>query len=166
MRYFWKIFLTIILLSISSYSFAKKTQELFCIENSLLSSKVQYVIDLDNNYKIDKNEPVYGFWKRPSGSTRELNWFEKKSAYGIKYQKKEGDTSVEIALSKFPEKKITIIILKNKAVPYMMINKKKCILQKVFIKATGSDSWPTVQYAEIIGIDPETNAIISEKIKN
>jgi hypothetical protein len=160
------ILTSILLMTIaaSSAASAAQTLPLFSIENSMIKSKAVYVIQLNDDFQIDKGEPVYGFWLRPSGSTREMTWAERRTAYGIEYQNVKGASSIEIALSKFAQRKITIEIADQKAVAYMTINGKNCIFQKVYIKATGSEFWPTVEYAEIIGIDPDTGAGVTERV--
>ncbi len=156
--------LLIVAVAASSTAFAAQILPLFSIENSLTKSKAVYVIQLNDDFQIDTGEPVYSFWLRSSGRTREMTWAERRVAYGIEYQNVSGTSFVEIALSKFSQRKITIEIADGKAVAHIMINGKNCIFQKVFVKASGSALWPTVEYAEIIGIDPDTGAGVTERV--
>ncbi|TAL38689.1 MAG: DUF4833 domain-containing protein [Spirochaetes bacterium] len=155
---------TIMTVAFSSDAFAAQTQVLFSIENSMITSKAVYVIELSDDFKIEKGEPVYGFWLRPSGSTRAMTWMEKRSAYGIEYQHVQGAATLEMALSKFSQRKITIEITEGKAVAHMIINGKNCIFQRVFIKATETMFGPSVEYAEIIGVDPDSGAGVVERV--
>jgi hypothetical protein len=123
------------------------------------------------NYKggvLDPEEPIHVFWLRyaDKGQREELNFIQKKFAYGIK--------STLILIDKYElifvsYKKFPMILMKgpgNKYHVYATINQKQAILNRIFVKITGGSFWtPNVEYVEIRGVDPANGKEVIERRK-
>ncbi len=123
------------------------------------------------NYKegrVDAEDPIHVFWIRygENGQKEELNYIQKKFAYGVK--------SKQIARDKYEMhfvsyKKYLMYLMKgpnNKFNVYATINQKQAILHRIFVKLNGGSFWtPNVEYVEIKGIDPETGKEVMERMK-
>ena len=154
----------ILLLLIGSPAAAARVVKLFYIESSILSSRVQYSILLSDNFTIHSASPVFSYRVYRSGRTRKLNWTERKFAYNFRQTVSRDSTSVRIVLSKYPHKPITVKFSGKHIRPYITIKGKKCRLEKIYIKATGNEAWPSVKYARVTGFDTFSGEKLTERI--
>jgi hypothetical protein len=141
---------------------------LFYIQRDPNTNTICYEINTDKNGNVRSGDPVNVFWIRyPEGGLRkDLNYFQRKFAYGIN-SKSIGDGSYElrsVAYSKLP-----LYLRKDKADQYHVyttINKKECVLSRVFIRIDGGSFWsPNVLYIELRGKDVVTGKSIVQRIK-
>jgi len=120
------------------------------------------------NGGLDKDDPVHVFWIRygEQGQKAELNFIQRNFAYGIKSKQVAPD---KYELNFVSYKKYTMQLMKaadNKYHVYATINKKRIILNRVFIKINGGSLWsPNIEYAELKGIDPSTGSEVTERMK-
>lgn len=141
---------------------------LFYIQRDPNTNTICYEINIDKNGQLESNNPVHAFWIRyPEGGVRkDLNYIQRKFAYGINV-KAVGNERYElksVAYSKLP------LILKKDAKNnfrvYTDINKKECVLNRVFIRIDGGTFWsPNVIYIELKGVDTSTGKTITQRIK-
>lgn len=141
---------------------------LFYIQRDPNTNTICYEINTDKNGQLESNNPVHAFWIRyPEGGVRkDLNYIQRKFAYGINV-KAMGDEKYElksVAYSKLP-----LILKKDAKNNYRVftdINKKECVLNRVFIRIDGGTFWsPNILYIELKGTDTVTGKIISQRIK-
>ena len=123
------------------------------------------------NYKngvLDASDPVNVFWMRyqEQGQRKELNYIQRKFAYGIKSSQlaKDKYKLYFVSLKKYP------MILKRstnyKFNVYATINQKEAILHRIFVKINGGTFWsPNVEYIELKGLDPLTGIETVERLK-
>ncbi|WP_153797992.1 DUF4833 domain-containing protein [Foetidibacter luteolus] len=123
------------------------------------------------NYKdgiLDEEDPVHVFWLRfgEKGQRAELNFVQRKFAYGVKTRLLEKD---KYELHFVSYKKYLMHLMKaadNKYHVYATINKKQAILNRIFVRIKGGSFWtPHVEYVDLVGIDPVTGTEVTERMK-
>ncbi|NIJ53146.1 DUF4833 domain-containing protein [Dyadobacter arcticus] len=141
---------------------------LFYIQRDPNANTICYQLNLDEQGQLREKEPVHTFWIRytDGGTRRELNYLQKKFAYGINF-KSTGNSSYEltsVAYSKLP-----MSLRKDKKNIYHVyanIDKKECILSRVFIRIDGGTFWsPNVLYIELKGTETATGKTVIQRIK-
>ena len=141
---------------------------LFYIQRDPNTNTICYELNVDKNGKFEEEDPVHVFWIRyPEGGMRkELNFIQRKFAYGINV-KSSGNGHYElrsVAYSKLPlhlRRDAT-----NKYHVYTDINKRECILSRVFIRIDGGTFWsPNVLYIELKGTDTISRKAMVQRIK-
>lgn len=121
-----------------------------------------------NNNVLNKDEPVRVYWIRynDQGQKEELNFIQKKFAYGIKSTPISKD---KYELNFVSYKKFPMLLMKgpnNKYNVYGTINQKQAILNRIFVKINGGSFWaPNVEYIEIKGVDPTNGKEVIERRK-
>lgn len=141
---------------------------LFYIQRDPNTNTICYQLNVDKQGRISEKNPVNTFWIRyPEGGMRkELNYLQRKFAYGIN-SKAIGNAAYElrsVAYSKLP------LYLRrdtrNEYHVYTSIDKKECILSRVFIRIDGGTFWsPNVLYIELKGTEIATGKTIIQRIK-
>ncbi|SEJ12035.1 protein of unknown function [Dyadobacter sp. SG02] len=141
---------------------------LFYIQRDPNTNTICYQLNVDKQGRISEKNPVNTFWIRyPEGGIRkELNYLQRKFAYGIN-SKAIGNANYElrsVAYSKLP------LYLRrdtrNEYHVYTNIDKKECILSRVFIRIDGGTFWsPNVLYIELKGTEIATGKTIIQRIK-
>jgi hypothetical protein len=141
---------------------------LFYIQRDPNTNTICYEVNTDKQGKLRNGDPVHVFWIRyPEGGMRkDLNYFQRKFAYGIN-SKPIGNGVYElrsVAYSKLP------LYLRrddsNQYHVYTAIDKKECILSRVFIRIDGGSFWsPNVLYIELKGKELATGKTIVQRIK-
>ena len=118
--------------------------------------------------KVDPLNPVHVFWIRygEKGQRQELNYIQRTFAYGIKHRK-IAETQYELNFVSYKKIKMYLIFAADgKFHVYSMINKKMCILNKIYLEIRGGTFWsPNVEYVELSGMDPALNQPVKEKLK-
>ena len=118
--------------------------------------------------KVNPAEPVHVFWIRygEKGQRQELNYIQRTFAYGIKHRKL-GERKYELYF--VSNKKIKMYLISSadgKFHVYSLINKKMCILNRIYLEIHGGTFWaPNVKFIELSGTDPALNQPVKEKIK-
>jgi hypothetical protein len=82
--------INLLLLSIPSLSLADSTQTIFYVATNGNTGRANYDIRLNSDCSPAPNNPVYVYWKKADGSTRELNSMEQQG-YGISNQSVTGN---------------------------------------------------------------------------
>ncbi len=148
------------LLPIGQFPVPEKTDKLlFYIQRDPNTNTICYALNVDNNNKLDEKEPVHVFWIRyPEGGQRkELNYIQRKFAYGINNKKiaKDHYSLQSVAYSKLP---LTLKKDNNGDFHvYTRINQKECVVERIFIRIDGGTFWsPNVLFIELKGTDPST----------
>jgi hypothetical protein len=141
---------------------------LFYIQRDPNSNTICYQLNVDERGQLREKDPIHAFWIRytDGGIRRELNYIQKKFAYGIS-SKSTGNRNYElrsVAYSKLP------LYLRrdnrNEYHVYANIDKRECILSRVFIRIDGGTFWsPNVLYIELKGVDPVTGKTVVQRIR-
>lgn len=153
--------------AVDTFPVPKLPNLLFYIQRDPNTNTICYELNVNDKGQLDEENPVHPFWIRyPEGGVRkELNYLQKKFAYGIIVKKTGKDyfQLKSVAYSKTP------LYLKkgtnNKYQVYMAINQKQCVLTKIFVRIEGGTFWvPNVRYIEVTGTDPATGKTVVERI--
>ena len=144
----------------------KKTQPLFIIERSKNANVVHYDAQLTADGKLEANEPVIAYWVllAEDGRREELNWIEKKKAYGFHITPDPSAKGFQMTLVSVPEG--TIIVRKegDTARAERDIDGHPAILEKIYINAADGLFGPKVNYIELYGKDIKTGEKRYQKI--
>ncbi|MET3114421.1 phosphatidylglycerophosphate synthase [Pedobacter sp. CG_S7] len=143
--------------------------QLFYLQRDPNTNTIIYELNMDTKGKIITKDPVKVYWMRyqDNGEKKDLNYIQRKFAYGIE-SKALGNNQYQLNFVSY--KKFPMYLLKseidNKYHIYVMANNKKMLLEKVFVRIEGGTFWvPNVKYVELRGINSKNNAIITERIK-
>jgi hypothetical protein len=144
----------------------KKNQLLFIIERSKNANVVHYDARLTADGKLDPREPVIAYWaERAEGSPREeLNWIEKKMAYGFTVKPDPSVNGYRMALVVAPEKQIIVKKVKDAVHAEGVINGRPVVLEKLHIHASDTLMGYKVHYVEVYGKDLQTGERLREKM--
>lgn len=137
----------IVMLLMVATSFAG--DRLFFVSRNLNRNIIVYDIRL-NNGALDVDEPLHVYWynqeKNPV-TTNELNYIQRKLAYGYSVQKK-GNNEVTIKLKAYGERPVRICKHKGEWVAITKINGKDCILTEIYAQCPNRRS---CDYLELKG---------------
>lgn len=141
--------------------------QLFYLQRTANTNTIVCELNTKNGV-VDANDPVNVFWIRysESGQKEELNFIQRKFAYGVKatYVSKDKYQLHFVSYKKYP-----MYLMKgsdNRYNVYGTINKKQAILHRIFVKINGGSFWtPNVEYVELKGTDPSTGKEVMERMK-
>jgi hypothetical protein len=145
----------------------KKTQPLFIIERSKNANVVHYDAQLTGGGEIDLNEPVIAYWimLATDGHREELNWIEKKKAYGFSVKPEASVKGYKMTIVAVPDHPITIRKVGDAVRAELVIEGRPSIFEKMYINATDRLIGPKVHYVELYGKDLKTGEKRYEKIE-
>ncbi|WP_432713173.1 DUF4833 domain-containing protein [Pedobacter sp.] len=143
--------------------------QLFYLQRDPNTNTIICELNLDKNGVIVKDEPIKVYWMRygDKGEKKELNYIQRKFAYGIEAQELGND---KYKLSFVSYKKFPMYLMKSetdqKYHVYVTANNKKIQLDRIFVRIEGGTFWvPNVKYVELTGKNPKNNASLIERIK-
>lgn len=141
---------------------------MFYIQRTPNINTIIYELNYLKSGELNSEKPIHEYWIRygeKGHPKKELNFIQRKFAYGVKTQLIKRD-QWEIRLVSYD--KVPLILQKGKDGKYhvfVQIHKKLCIFEKAYIKIDGGTFWsPNVLYIEMFGRDPETMERTSYKI--
>jgi hypothetical protein len=139
---------------------------LFTIERSLNANVVVYEALTEPPGVFVPRRPVNVFWilKARDGSREDLNFIEK-GVYGYHVEPPAPDGSVVIRLK--ARRNIPITLRKDGecAAAFAPISGKEARLGKVWVQVKGRGLFSrTVEYLDLIGVDPESAGEVRERI--
>ena len=143
--------------------------QLFYLQRDPNTNTIICELNLDENGQVVENEPIKVYWKRyqEDGEKKELNFIQRKFAYGIQSEQIGKD---QYKLNFVSYKKFPMYLVKskvdNKYHVFVTANKKKMQLERIFVRIEGGTFWvPNVKYVELKGTNPVNNASVTERIK-
>lgn len=143
--------------------------KLFYVQRDPNTNTIIYDLNLDTKGQPDADNPVHVYWIKynEKGQKEELNYIQRKFAYGI-VSKPLDNGKFDIRFVSY--KKYPLELMKsatdNKYHIYATVAKKQIILNRIFIKIEGGSFWiPNVVYVEVKGIDPATGKEIVDRFK-
>ena len=143
-----------------------KTSPLFIIERSKNANVVHYDAQLTADGKLDPKQPVIAYWVMlaKDGSQEELNWIEKKKAYGFDIKPDPEAKGYTMTLVVDPQRPLTVKKEGDVVRAEGIIEGRPAFLEKIFIKASDGLMGPKVEYIELYGKDLETGGMRYQKI--
>ena len=143
------------------------SKQLFYLQRTSNTNTIVYELNLQNG-NINNENPIKEYWIRyqEKGQREDLNYIQRKFAYGIK-SKKIAENQYELSFVSYKKYKMILkLAADNKFYVYTNINQKPVILSRIFIKINGGSFWsPNVEYVEISGIDPSNRLVVKERLK-
>lgn len=139
---------------------------LFHVERSKNKNIVCYDANVINK-RLDESNPINVYWinrEERMGEKNGLNAIQRRLAYGYKILSKS-ENSASIALNACPDRKMVIEEIQGKYQCTIVINNKKSILQKIYVKTKTPNSIK-VEYVELTGSAIDSGELITEKIYN
>jgi len=141
---------------------------MFYLQRTPNINTIIYELNYKSNGQIDADEPIHVYWIRytePGKPKKELNYIQRKFAYGVKVRQIKND-EWEIRLVSYD--KIKLYLRKGedgKFNVFININNQWAIFEKSYIKIDGGTFWsPNVIYIELFGREPETMKRVSYKV--
>lgn len=145
----------------------KLNQRLFVIERNMNKNTVCYDANIMQNGKLDTDEPIDAYWMdyASDGKRSELNYIQRKMAYGFSYEKTVNG-NFYVTLKAFEKRKILVMQdARGNTTAIIKINGSDARLTKIFVTAKPK-MYTTVEYIEIYGNDIKTGKAVYEKITN
>jgi len=143
-----------------------ETYPLFIIERSKNANVVHYDAQLTADGELDPEEPVIAYYimLAEDGRRKELNWIEKKMAYGFDIKPDPSVGGYKMTMVAVPQGPITVKKEGNAVRAELVINGQPALVEKMYINASDGLPWPKVHYIELYGIDQQTGEKRFEKI--
>ncbi len=140
---------------------------LFYLQRTPNTNTIMCELNLKNG-SLDTDDPVHVYWIRyqERGQKAELNYIQRKFAYGMK-TKKLAENNYEISFVSYKKYKM---LLKPGADGryhvFSKINQREVILTRMYLSINGGSFWsPNVEYVQVTGFDPVTRQEVQERIK-
>lgn len=143
------------------------TQQMFYLQRTSNTNTIVYELNYNKGI-LNEDDPVHVYWIRynEQGQKEELNYIQKKFAYGVKANRVAKD-KYEMHFVSY--KKYPMYLMKganDKYNVYATINNKQAILHRIFVKINGGSFWtPKIEYVEVKGLDPATGKEVMERMK-
>ncbi len=142
---------------------------LFYLQRDPNTNTIICELNVDAKGTPDKIEPILVYWIRyqDGGEKKELNYIQKKFAYGIHAEAIGND---QYKLNFVSYKKFPMYLMKSeqdkKYHVYVTANNKKIQLERIFLRIDGGTFWvPNIKYVELKGMNPSNNTPVTERIK-
>ena len=118
---------------------------------------------------LDPKKPVHIYWVRHTegGIIKELNFLQRKLAYGMEVKKASDGTNIyEGKIAAYDKRVIRITYNKEgKPIALLTINGKWHQLQYIYLHISDPDAIiPKVAYLQLVGKDLQTGSTVSEKV--
>jgi hypothetical protein len=144
-------------------------RQLFYLQRDPNTNTIIYQLNVDGHGRVNWKEPIHVFWMRyeEQGQPKELNFVQRRFAYGVHAKQVEPDT-YELRFVSYS--KILFYLSKSKADDqyrvYATIARKRAVLKRIYVRIEGGSFWvPNVQYVELTGTDEATGAELVERLK-
>jgi hypothetical protein len=143
-----------------------ETHPLFIIERSKNANVVHYDAQLTADGNLYPEEPVIAYYVMlaEDGRRKELNWTEKKMAYGFDIRPDPAVGGYKMTMVAAPQGPITVKKEGNAVRAELIIDGHPAVVEKMYINASDGLPWPKVHYIELYGIDMQTGENRFEKI--
>ena len=127
---------------------------------------MHYDAQLTADGKLDRKKPVIAYWVMlaQDGRRENLNWIEKKMAYGINIKPYPSVNGYQMTIVAAPQRSITVKKVGSAVRAEIVIDGRPAILEKMYINATEKLTGPTVHYLELYGKDVQTAEKRFEKV--
>ncbi|MFY0654155.1 MAG: DUF4833 domain-containing protein [Cyclobacteriaceae bacterium] len=145
----------------------RTNNSLFYIQRSNNASAIVYDGNRDQYGNLDKENPVHVYWLSYSqdSTMNELNYIQRKLAYGVHISETSKKDEFDISLVSYKRKKIRIF--KNQEGEMqanMMISGEMARFRNVYVEITKNLFIPEIAYVEVFGEDLITGKEVYEKI--
>jgi len=140
---------------------------LFYLQRTPNKNTIMCELNYENGKLVD-DAPVHVYWLRytEQGEKAELNYIQRKFAYGMKCNK-IADGRYQIYFVSYKKFKMELKPgADRKYHAFAAINNKESILTKIYLHINGGTFWsPNVEYVEVTGVDPVSGQVVKERKK-
>lgn len=159
------IICTTLLIPVACFSEKLETDHLFRIERSKNTNVVHYHAQLTLEGTLKPETPVIAYWimNANNGEKEDLNWIEKKIAYGfsVEYDTK-GDFWIMDLVADI-QRKIKVYKANGRYRAELLIDGHPAFIDRIYIKSIEGGMRPKVEYMEFFGKCIETGSNLYEK---
>lgn len=141
---------------------------MFYVQRTPNLNTIVYELNYNESSKIDDDNPIHVFWIRygEHGQRKELNYIQRKFAYGLKVDKLSANKWKLRFVSYDKHPMYLMLADNNKYYVFTDINGHRSVLNRIYLKIDGGTFWsPNVLYVELKGTDAETGKENIERIK-
>lgn len=144
---------------------------LFYVQRSKNTNTIVYEPNFAANGHLVENEPVRAYWIQYAGDggRTDLNYIQKKYAYGIKGVPVKGHEGQYILNFVSYEKKKLYLVSEGEGKRYHVyvpVNGRMAELKRIFIFVEGGTFWlPNIVDIEITAKDPSSHQLVTEHFK-
>lgn len=141
---------------------------LFYVQRTPNTNTIMYEVNVKDG-KLDADNPVHVYWIRyaDNGEKKELNYIQRKFAYGLNV-KKLGENNYDLRFVSYNKHPLYLRkATDNNYYIYTDIAGKQAALRRIYIRIDpGGTFWsPNVKYIELKGTEVTTGKEISERFK-
>jgi len=142
---------------------------MFYVQRTPNTNTIMYELNYKDNGELDEDRPIHVYWLRytePGVPKKELNFIQRKYAYGLK-TKKISEHHWELRFVSYQKRPLHLMQATNgRYYVFASINETNAALKRVYLKIDGGSFWsPNVVYIELKGTDAATGQVIAERIK-
>ncbi len=140
---------------------------LFYIQRTPNTNTIIYELNARNG-QVDEENPINVYWLKYAvgGQREELNYVQRKFAYGI-ITKKLSNERYDVRFVSY--KKFPLLLMKANDGKYHIfatVEQKQMMLNRIFINIEGGTFWlPNIVYVEFKGTDPLTGKELVQRFK-
>ena len=142
------------------------SERLFYITRSLNKNLVCYDYRLTDG-KLDKKDPIHVYWvnrEEKVGEKEDINFFQRKMAYGYK-QVEKGEDRVVFTLTAYSKRQMTLTGSAAKGYRcYVTISGKQSVLQSLYVKTKPGNPM-SVEYVELRGVTVDGGEAVTEQVR-
>ena len=140
----------------------------FYVQRTPNTNTIAYELNYSSPGVLNEDNPIHIFWLRyqEDGRRKELNYIQKKFAYGLNI-KKHNANDYEMRFVSYTKRPLHLRkATDGKYYVFAEIGKKQSVLKRIYIKIDGGTFWsPNVLYIELKGTDVTTGKDNIERIK-
>lgn len=157
------LLLTLFLFLSASLLASEPAGRLFRFERSTNRNYICYDVQLRDGH-LDAKKPIHVYWicAEEHGQAEELNYIQRKFAFGYKVISR-GDDEVCIHLTAYKDLPIRVCRREGRWVALVMINGQESELIRMFAQMRSPNSLH-VEYVDIFGLRLDTHAPIRQRI--
>jgi hypothetical protein len=139
--------------------------ELFRIGRSTNANEVVYAARVVRG-ALDPDRPITAEWHMlaQDGHREGLNFLEKLIAYGFSVDDAEGGDGFVVVLKAKKDRPVHLRMRGTCPDAFVTISGRTALLRKIFVQTKGGGVVPEVAWADVEGRDPETGAVVKERI--
>lgn len=141
---------------------------MFYVQRTPNTNTIIYELNYKKEGLLDADDPIHVFWIRyqEQGQHKELNYIQRKFAYGLKVDEL-GNNKWKLRFVSYDKHPMYLVLAENgRYYVFTQINGKRSVLNRIYLKIDGGSFWkPNVLYIELKGTDAETGKEAIERIK-
>jgi Domain of unknown function (DUF4833) len=141
--------------------------ELFRIGRSTNANEVVYLARRDAHGALDPDDPIEAQWHMlaEDGHREGLNFIEKLLAYGFRVDPAASGAGFVVVLKAKKDRPVSLALRNGCPAASVTIAGRLALLRRIFVQTEeGGGLIPSVEWADLEGVDPATGAKITERV--